>query len=91
MQGRAGQPFTKDSCSPATPMNIVQEGWGEQIKTDPRVRYFDLVACQQVDLTSKIGGIRKTHVDSCRARRSEYASGTERIAPRGAFLEQNSQ
>ena len=59
MQGRAGQPFTKDSCSPATPMNIVQEGWMEQIQTDPRVRYFDLVACQQVDLTAKIGEIDK--------------------------------
>ncbi|MGE0825675.1 MAG: alpha/beta fold hydrolase [Candidatus Binatia bacterium] len=59
MKGRAGQPFTKDSCSPATPMNIVQEGWGEQIKTDPRVRYFDLVACREVDLTAKLGDIRK--------------------------------
>ncbi|HKA52255.1 MAG TPA: alpha/beta hydrolase [Candidatus Binatia bacterium] len=59
MQGRMGQPFTKNSCSPATPMSVVQEGWMEQIKTDPRVRYFDLVACQQVDLTSKLGEIRK--------------------------------
>jgi pimeloyl-ACP methyl ester carboxylesterase len=58
MRGRAGQPFTKDSCSPATPMNIVQEGWMEQIQTDPRVRYFDLTACQQVDLTAKLGEIR---------------------------------
>jgi len=41
-------------------MNIVQEGWMEQIQTDPRVRYFDLVACQQVDLTSKLGDIRKS-------------------------------
>jgi len=59
MQGRAGQPFTKDACSPATPMSIVQEGWAEQIKTDPRVRYFDLVACKEVDLTAKLGEIRK--------------------------------
>jgi pimeloyl-ACP methyl ester carboxylesterase len=59
MQGRSSQPFTKDSCSPKTPMNIVQEGWMEQIKTDPRVRYFDLVACTQVDLTTKLGEIRK--------------------------------
>lgn len=59
MQGRAGQPFTKDSCSPATPMAIVQEGWAEQIKTDPRVRYFDLVACKEVDLTAKLSEIRK--------------------------------
>jgi pimeloyl-ACP methyl ester carboxylesterase len=60
MQGRTGQPFTKDSCSPATPMSIVQEGWMEQIKTDPRVRYFDLVACQQVDLTARLGEIGKS-------------------------------
>jgi len=59
MQGRAGQPFTKDSCSPATPMNIVQEGWMEQIKTDPRVRYFDLVACKEFDGTAKLGQIRQ--------------------------------
>ena len=59
MQGRMGQPFTKDACSPATPMPIIQEGWMEQIKTDPRVRYFDLVACQQVDLTAQLGEIRK--------------------------------
>ena len=59
MQGRVGQPFTKDACSPATPMNLVQEGWMEQIKTDPRVRYFDLVACREIDLTPKLGEIRK--------------------------------
>lgn len=59
MQGRAGQPFTKDSCSPATPMNIVQEGWMEQIKTDPRVRYGDLAACREFDGTAKLGQIRK--------------------------------
>lgn len=59
MKGRAGQPFTKDACSPATPMNIVQEGWGEQIKTDPRVRYFDLAACREVNLVGQLGQIRK--------------------------------
>ena len=59
MKGRAGQPFTKDACSPATPMTIVQEGWGEQIKTDPRVRYFDLAACREVNLLGQLGQIRK--------------------------------
>ena len=29
----------------------------EQIKTDPRVRYFDLLACQQVDLRAQLGRI----------------------------------
>ena len=59
MKGRQPQPFNKDSCSPQTPQEIVQQGWMEQIKTDPRVRHFDLLACQQVDLTSKLGEISK--------------------------------
>ena len=57
MKGRQPQPFTKDSCSPQTPQDIVQQGWMEQIKTDPRVRHFDLVACQQVDLRPRLGEI----------------------------------
>ena len=31
----------------------------EQIKTDPRVRYFDLVACTAVDFTTKLGEVKK--------------------------------
>ncbi len=31
----------------------------EQIKTDPRVRYTDIVACSQVDLRDAIGKIAK--------------------------------
>lgn len=65
MMGRVQQPFTKDAFSPATPMNIVQEGWMEQIKTDPRVRYFDLVACSQFDVTSRLGEIRKPTLVVC--------------------------
>ena len=59
MKGRQGQPFTKVSCSPQTPQEIIQEGWMEQIKTDPRVRCFDLLACQQVDLTAQLGQINR--------------------------------
>lgn len=58
MKGRQSQPFTKDSCSPKTPQAIVQEGWMEQIKTDPRVRHFDLVACQQIDMRPKLSELR---------------------------------
>ena len=58
MKGRQPQPFTKDSCSSQTPQDIVQQGWMEQIKTDPRVRHFDLVACQQVDLRPRLGEIK---------------------------------
>lgn len=59
MKGRQPQPFTKDLCSPQTPQEIVQQGWMEQIKTDPRVRHFDLVACEKVNLTPKLGEISK--------------------------------
>ena len=65
MMGRAQQPFTKDAFSPKTPMNLVQEGWMEQIKTDPRVRYFDFVACSQFDIAARLGEIRKPTLVVC--------------------------
>ena len=60
--GRTGQPFTNDGYSPKTIAErpeIIREGWGEQIRTDPRVRWGDMVACSQVDLRDQIGGIDK--------------------------------
>jgi pimeloyl-ACP methyl ester carboxylesterase len=58
--GRASQPFTNDGYSPKTIAarpEIIREGWGEQIQTDPRVRWGDLVACSQVDLRELINRI----------------------------------
>ncbi len=60
--GRAPQPFTTDYHSPKTVkehFEIVREGWMEQIQTDPRVRYTDLLACTKLDLRDKIGAIAK--------------------------------
>jgi pimeloyl-ACP methyl ester carboxylesterase len=60
--GRASQPFNNDGYSPktiATRPEIIREGWGEQIQTDPRVRWGDLVACSQVDLSDRIGALDK--------------------------------
>jgi pimeloyl-ACP methyl ester carboxylesterase len=51
------------SCTAAkfnlTPDRIegLREGWMEQIKTDPRVRYTDILACSQVDLRDAIAKI----------------------------------
>jgi pimeloyl-ACP methyl ester carboxylesterase len=39
--------------------NVVREMWMEQVKTDPRVRYTDTRACQEVDLTGAISAIKK--------------------------------
>ena len=53
MMGRTSQPFTTDAFSPKTVkenFDLVRWTWGEQLKTDPRVRYTDIVAVDKVDL-----------------------------------------
>jgi pimeloyl-ACP methyl ester carboxylesterase len=60
--GRAPQSFLTDGYSPKTvkeKFDLVREGWMEQIKTDPRVRYTDILACAEVDLQNSIGKIAK--------------------------------
>ena len=62
MMGRAPQAFVTDGFSPKTVkenFNVVREMWMEQLKTDPRVRYTDTRACQEVDLTGAISAIKK--------------------------------
>jgi pimeloyl-ACP methyl ester carboxylesterase len=58
MLGRAQQPFTTEAFSPKTDFAVMREAWMEQVKTDPRVRYFDLVACNQFDITTRLGAIK---------------------------------
>lgn len=60
--GRAPQAFVTDGYSPATikdRFEVVREGWMEQIQTDPRVRYTDMVACAGCDLRERIARIDK--------------------------------
>ena len=57
MLGRAQQPFTTEAFSPKTDFAVMREMWMEQVKTDPRVRYFDLAACNQFDISARLGGI----------------------------------
>jgi 3-oxoadipate enol-lactonase / 4-carboxymuconolactone decarboxylase len=60
--GRAPQAFVTDGFSPATVkerFEVVREGWMEQIQTDPRVRYTDMVACTRCDLREQIARIEK--------------------------------
>jgi pimeloyl-ACP methyl ester carboxylesterase len=60
--GRTGQPFTNLGYSPKTiaeKTEIIREGWGEQIRTDPRTRWGDIVACSKADLREAIGAITK--------------------------------
>ncbi len=57
MLGRAQQPFTTEAFSPKADFNVVRESWMEQVKTDPRVRYFDLLACTAFDVSARLGDI----------------------------------
>ncbi len=44
-EGKARRAFVKDAFSPKTDDVIVRRGWGEDLKTDPRVGYGDMLAC----------------------------------------------
>ena len=68
MMGRAPQAFVTDGFSSKTVkenFTVVREMWMEQIKTDPRVRYTDTRACQEVDLTGAISAIKKSTLILC--------------------------
>jgi pimeloyl-ACP methyl ester carboxylesterase len=58
MNGRSAQPFTRFGYGEDASTEILREGWEMQVRTDPRVRYFDLVLAQEIDLRSRLGEIR---------------------------------
>ncbi len=58
MLGRATQPFSNEAFSPSADFATMREAWMEQVKTDPRVRYFDFLACNECDLRSRLGEIK---------------------------------
>jgi len=60
--GRTGQPFDNAGYSPKTIKEhpeVIREGWGEQIRTDPRTRWGDMIAVSKVDLRDSISRIDK--------------------------------
>jgi len=57
-RGRLPQQFTSETFSPATGMDVMREAWIEQVKTDPRVRHGDLLACQAFDGRALLARIR---------------------------------
>jgi len=58
MLGRAQQPFGPEAFSPQADFSVMREAWMEQVKTDPRVRYFDLRACNAFDISARLGELR---------------------------------
>ena len=59
MWGRAPQPFTTEAFSPKTDFAVMRDAWMEQVKTDPRVRYHDLVASDSFDFADRLGEIEQ--------------------------------
>ncbi len=55
MRGRATQPFSTALFSPKVDMAVMRECFMEQVKTDPRVRYTDMLACNGLDFTPRLG------------------------------------
>jgi 3-oxoadipate enol-lactonase / 4-carboxymuconolactone decarboxylase len=58
VRGRLPQQFTTETFSPSTGMELMREAWMEQVKTDPRVRYTDLLACRAFDASALLPQIR---------------------------------
>jgi pimeloyl-ACP methyl ester carboxylesterase len=58
VRGRLPQQFTTETFSPATGMELMREAWMEQVKTDPRVRYTDMLACQAFEARDLLPRIR---------------------------------
>ena len=58
-RGRATQPFTKDEFCPLTLFDVMRKAWTEQVQTDPRVRYTDLVVWRSTDLHDTLGEVRQ--------------------------------
>jgi 3-oxoadipate enol-lactonase/4-carboxymuconolactone decarboxylase len=57
-RGRKTQPFTTDLFSPKTDFAIMREAWMEQVKTDPRVRHTDLLACRGLDFAARLASVK---------------------------------
>jgi pimeloyl-ACP methyl ester carboxylesterase len=47
--GRLPQQFGTETFSPSTGTDVMREAWMEQVKTDPRVRLTDMLACKAFD------------------------------------------
>jgi pimeloyl-ACP methyl ester carboxylesterase len=58
VSGRRGQQFTAEAFSPATAPEIMRRAWFEQVKTDPRVLYADLLACRGFDVRRRLRDIQ---------------------------------
>jgi pimeloyl-ACP methyl ester carboxylesterase len=79
VRGRLPQQFTAETFSPATGLELMREAWTEQVKTDPRVRYGDLLACQAFDGRELLAAVRAPTL--------VVAGADDRVTPPGQAAE----
>jgi 3-oxoadipate enol-lactonase len=65
MNGRASQPFSDAGYGDDVPFEVKREGWELQVRTDPRVRYFDLVAVCRADFRTRLREVRSPSLVVC--------------------------
>lgn len=58
VRGRRAQIFDQTLFAPGTSLDLMREAWMEQVKTDPRVLYGDLLAAQRFDARPMLASIR---------------------------------
>lgn len=56
-EGKERRQFSREAYSPATPPEILRRGFMEDLKTDPRAAYGDLLACRDFDLEARLAEV----------------------------------
>lgn len=89
MEGKEPVQYDRWSYSQKTSMEIVREGWIESAKTDPRIRYYDFLACDAFNRMNDLPGINLPALIICGeedlATPMKYSEYTEKNIP-GAKL-----
>jgi pimeloyl-ACP methyl ester carboxylesterase len=56
-EGKERRQFQREAYSPATPPEIMRRGFMEDMKTDPRATYGDVLAVREFDVTQRLADI----------------------------------
>lgn len=57
-EGKARRAFERQGYAPGTPAEVMQRGFLEELKTDPRATYGDLLAWSAFDVRGELGRLR---------------------------------
>lgn len=58
VEGKARRTFNREAYSPSASPEVLRRGFMEELKTDPRARYGDILACLNWDVEERLGAVR---------------------------------